>query len=150
MFVVNRVGKIEELVGITNWRWLSTKDNVVDDATRDMQDIDLSPSSRWWTGPPFLSLSENDWPTENAKEFTSIDDETLEVIIKTCQVLYMCADHVLPDAKGFSSWTKLIRFNAWMFLFIAGCHSHLKCNNKRIKVAKDPGSRNVMVEASST
>ena len=45
MFVTNHVDKIEELVGVANWHWISTKDNVADDETRDTQYVDISPGS---------------------------------------------------------------------------------------------------------
>ena len=97
-FIANRVGKIEELVGIVNWQWLSTKDNVTDDAKWDTQDVDLSPSSLWWTGPPFLSQPKKDWPMEDKRETSSIDGEILKVKIKTSHIHFMCVDQLLPDA----------------------------------------------------
>jgi hypothetical protein len=60
-FVANRVGEILELTESTNWKWITTKENVADDATRDNNDINFSCNSRWFQGPPFLKTDENTW-----------------------------------------------------------------------------------------
>ena len=62
MFVANHIGEIEELVGVTDWHWVPTMDNVADDATLDTSDVDISPDSHWWMGPPFLQSPVECWP----------------------------------------------------------------------------------------
>ena len=137
MFVANWVGEIEELVGVTNWRWISSKDNVADDATRDTPNVDLSRNSRWWNGPPFLCLLEQDWPKED-KEISvkKVDDISVELKKPTVFILYMCFEHALPDVSRFSSWLKLLRTTAWMFRFISGCRSEPRSVTKELQLSK--------------
>ncbi|GBP48741.1 hypothetical protein EVAR_88202_1 [Eumeta japonica] len=59
-FVAHRIAAIEENSTLNEWRWVPTKQNVADDATRNVpRNLD-----RWYNGPEFLHES-NDWPTEN-------------------------------------------------------------------------------------
>lgn len=61
-FVSFRVGEILELTELENWRWVPTKLNVADEATKWQRDPELLSQSRWFTGPEFLLLSEDNWP----------------------------------------------------------------------------------------
>ncbi len=53
-FVGNRVADILERSKVSQWRWVPTADNAADDATRSQSKVDLSPESRWLSGPAFL------------------------------------------------------------------------------------------------
>ncbi|GBP93420.1 hypothetical protein EVAR_50312_1 [Eumeta japonica] len=60
-FVAHRIAAIEENSTLNEWRWVPTKQNVADDATRNVpRNLD-----RWYNGPEFLQHESNDWPTEN-------------------------------------------------------------------------------------
>ncbi|XP_055699184.1 uncharacterized protein LOC129799382 [Phlebotomus papatasi] len=52
-FVAHRLGEIEENSEVKSWRWVPTKMNVADLATR-ASTSDLSPESVWFRGPSFL------------------------------------------------------------------------------------------------
>ncbi|XP_052747991.1 uncharacterized protein LOC113519231 [Galleria mellonella] len=71
-FVAHRLGEILETTNPSNWRWIPTSLNVADDATKPKK-IFLSPSHRWFTGPPFLLESPFSWPCEITRD----EDETL-------------------------------------------------------------------------
>ncbi|GBP51952.1 hypothetical protein EVAR_80047_1 [Eumeta japonica] len=59
-FVAHRIAAIEENSTLNEWRWVPTKQNVADDATRNVpRNLD-----RWYNGPEFLQHESNDWPTE--------------------------------------------------------------------------------------
>ncbi|XP_043067241.1 uncharacterized protein [Drosophila bipectinata] len=62
-FVGNRVAEILESSKVSQWRWVPTADNAADDATRSQSKADLSPESRWLSGPAFLRQPESGWPT---------------------------------------------------------------------------------------
>lgn len=59
-YVAHRVAEILACTNIESWRWVSTKDNVADEATRKSSAVDFSPS-RWLNGPHFLKLPEEEW-----------------------------------------------------------------------------------------
>lgn len=52
-FVAHRVSELLDTTEAAEWHWVSTKDNVADDATKWQGRPDLTESSRWFTGPEF-------------------------------------------------------------------------------------------------
>ncbi|XP_055714766.1 uncharacterized protein LOC129808886 [Phlebotomus papatasi] len=108
-FVSHRVGEIEQLTDISSWKWVSTKDNVADLATR-MTPGDYTPESRWFRGPDFLRLSEENWPRE--KEPSEPIDMTVSVVELVNVNYEHDVDPLVPDARRFSSWTRLLRATA--------------------------------------
>ena len=59
-FVAHRVGEICENTDPDAWRWVSSKDNPADLATRGARVGDLTPDSPWFKGPSFLAQDECD------------------------------------------------------------------------------------------
>lgn len=62
-FVSFRVGEILESTELENWRWVPTSLNVAEEATKWQRTPELVPESRWFTGPSFLRLEEEHWPS---------------------------------------------------------------------------------------
>lgn len=115
-FVSVRIGEILESTEARNWRWIPTKENVADDATKwkDLEFFDFQ--ARWFQGPPFLKTEEVNWPamklhTEN------LDKSTLEFV----GVLRTIDNSHLPDVCRFSNYMRLIRSTAWILKFIRRC-----------------------------
>src|SRR5207302_1134460 len=75
--VAVRVGEIQELTELTQWRWVPSSENPADDGTREGK-TDLSPESRWWNGPAFLKLQPEEFPTEPTRCRDAESDEVLE------------------------------------------------------------------------
>ena len=124
-FVAHRVGEIEELTDVKDWHWVPTKDNVVDDATRNNKPADLSKESRWWHGPEFLRLNLDQWPTETEEKAMKEKDLDLESKVKQVN-LVTNAQLDLPDVKKFSSWLKLVRTTAWILRFLTVCRNKVR------------------------
>ncbi|GBP02773.1 hypothetical protein EVAR_12751_1 [Eumeta japonica] len=53
-FVAHRLAEIEETSSAKNWRWVPSKDNVADDATRDPPN-EFSSEHRWFKGKSYSS-----------------------------------------------------------------------------------------------
>jgi len=53
-FVANRVNIIQEATSVEQWKYVRTKENPADDASRGLTADDLLSSSRWKTRPEFL------------------------------------------------------------------------------------------------
>ncbi|KAF2906111.1 hypothetical protein ILUMI_00062 [Ignelater luminosus] len=66
-YVAHRVGEIQEHSDINKWKWVSSKLNIADIATRGEEMLDSSAKSEWFNGPSFLYLSEERWPQKDTK-----------------------------------------------------------------------------------
>ncbi|GBP97230.1 hypothetical protein EVAR_91848_1 [Eumeta japonica] len=65
-FVAHRLAELEEHTTVKCWRWVPTKLNVADDATRDPP-THFDETHRWFHGPDFLRKSEDEWPQETVE-----------------------------------------------------------------------------------
>ncbi|XP_045905970.1 uncharacterized protein LOC123971296 [Micropterus dolomieu] len=61
-FVANRIAVIREATDIDQWRYVGTKENPADEASRGMRAEDLLNGRRWIMGPDFLYKSKEGWP----------------------------------------------------------------------------------------
>lgn len=66
-FVANRVSVIQEATHVEQWRYVGSKDNPADEASRGMRAEDFLGHSKWIYGPQFLLESEDKWPKLNIK-----------------------------------------------------------------------------------
>lgn len=105
-FVSFRVGKILELTELENWRWVPTKLNVADEATKWQHDPELVSHSRWFTGPLFLMLSEENWPQIQL----STSPLTEELRIQTAHTIVEPPCTI--NANRLSKWSRLYRAQA--------------------------------------
>lgn len=56
-YAANRVQRIQDLVGINVWKYVSTNDNPADIISRGMDPIELMKCKLWWHGPNFITNS---------------------------------------------------------------------------------------------
>ena len=61
VFVANRVQLIQDSTSVDQWKYVETKLNPADDASRGLSPNALV-TSKWSTGPAFLWQKENEWP----------------------------------------------------------------------------------------
>ncbi|XP_053956165.1 uncharacterized protein LOC128861814 [Anastrepha ludens] len=102
-YVAHRVAEILDGSEVREWRWVPTKDNAADDATRSHGSVDFSLKSRWLQGPNFLRRDEETWPAEEniSKIFVEADEEL--------------------HYNRFSNLLRLKRAVAWVLRFINRC-----------------------------
>ena len=90
-YVANRVQQIPDLTTPEQWRYVESKSNPADDASRGLSPTNLVKSSRWLTGPQFLWENCDNWRDfgDNSKpaELSSDDKEvrkasTLATVVK--------------------------------------------------------------------
>ena len=117
-FVANRLGEIQELTQVQEWRWVPTTDNVADDATRADPATVFHPQGRWYTGPPFLTQAEDRWPSEPTSLICAPETEEKTVAFVGFISPTTSTECILPDITRFSSWTRLIRTTAWVIRFL--------------------------------
>jgi hypothetical protein len=127
-FVAHRIGEILETSEPSSWRWVPTKENVADEATRGDRPTDFSPESRWNLGPSFLLEDPNNWPREKSE----LHQEEMEDLEMKNDFLGVVKEDTscLPDITRFSHLGKLLRITGWMLRFI----SNMRINSEeRVK-----------------
>jgi len=113
-FVSHRIGEMQELTDVDQWKWIPGKENPADDATRGKSPTDLTSESRWLTGPTFLKFLESEWPQELATLIC--DDEELELRPMYVNTIIIHSDF-LPQVDRFN-YKKLLRITSWMLRFV--------------------------------
>ena len=77
IFVANRVQEIQEKSSPKQWRYVDTKSNPADDASRGLRPTELS-KSKWIKGPEFLWKNEAEWQVPLPEAVTGlklVDDD---------------------------------------------------------------------------
>ncbi|XP_063363571.1 uncharacterized protein LOC134652330 [Cydia amplana] len=114
-YVSHRLGEIAELTEPEQWRWVPTRQNVADDATRADSTREFDITHRWFQGPAFLRLPATEWPQEPSNQ----PEPELEVLeVKQCLASREAASPPLPDVSRFSSYDRLLGATARMLQFI--------------------------------
>ncbi|XP_073831625.1 uncharacterized protein [Musca autumnalis] len=109
-FVMHRVGEILENSHARQWRWVPSKHNPADLATKDNPKAN---TELWLSGPDFLLQSEDNWPRckdRGTADTTEIRTYYLEVHTK---------EHTTTiNIDYFSDWRRLYRATAKWFLYM--------------------------------
>lgn len=114
-FVAHRLAELEDLTNAKEWRWVPSKMNPADDATRSL--TELYRASRWFTGPDFLQRPEAEWPAKRFAETDTTEERKKEVVA----TVVLKEERGTPDPHRFSTWTRLLRSTARVFMFIDLC-----------------------------
>ncbi|XP_062698761.1 uncharacterized protein LOC134284192 [Aedes albopictus] len=111
-FVACRVGEILSSTNVKDWRHVPSKMNVSDEATKWTDGLSLGASSRWFNGPAYLQLPENEWP-KSKRSIATTDEE-----LRACH-LHQESDVLCSpiDYSRFSNWNRLLRTTAYMIRF---------------------------------
>lgn len=112
-YVAFRVNEILSLSAIDEWRWLRTKINVADEATKWGKGPNCQPDSRWMRGPSFLYDEEDAWPKDKFETAVEAQEEL--------RPTYICSHFLsvpLIDVSRFSKYERLLRSMAHVHRFI--------------------------------
>ena len=110
-FVAHRVGEVLENSEVNEWRWIPTKENVADEATKWSKSINFESTNRWFGGPSFLRLSEDQWPKKKV-----IKSDVEEEMKAHCMHTRLMAPQ-LVNPERFSKWNRMVRTVAYLFRF---------------------------------
>jgi hypothetical protein len=128
-FVANRISEILDTTQIKDWKWIPSRKNVADEATKRPKIIDVGPGGRWFAGPEFLKLHEADWP--------QLEEENKECVeelrtMKVCVTKELANRYGFLDCSRFSKWWRLVRTCGWAFRAINLFKLKKNKNNKII------------------
>ena len=115
-FVANRVSEIQDLCPPAHWRYVPSKENPADCASRGLNADELCNFKLWWNGPSWLQQGTSSPPQprmdHNAQK--TVDEEQRKNV---CMISRPATD-TLSELFPFSSLTKIKRVAALVFRFI--------------------------------
>ncbi|XP_062711573.1 uncharacterized protein LOC134289576 [Aedes albopictus] len=111
-FVAFRVSELLETTTASSWRWVSSKDNVADEATKWQRQPDLGSSSRWFNGPEFLYQNSENWPTEPSHDRTTKEE------LRSHLLHHGTGPISVIDFNCYGTWEKLLRVTARLFRYV--------------------------------
>lgn len=114
-FVANRVSIIRETSEPSQWRYVSSKDNLADYASRGMKVSDFMKNAKWMEGPTFLWKGEEYWPDSALDVSLDLNDQEVrkEATVNTISV----SETSCPTDQliaYFSDWNRLRTAIAWV------------------------------------
>ena len=122
-FVAHRVSEIQDYIDNQKnviIRYVPSKQNPADEATKWSKPIDVSPESMWVSGPDFLMQSEKDWPQVKIK-LKSNEELNIVYLHSNKEKRYDLIEFI-----QHSNWKLLVKKIAWIFRFIYNIKRKLK------------------------
>jgi len=109
-FTAPRIAEIQELTSADKWRYVPSKQNVADYATKERQMNYSDPNHEWFIGPAFLYDTPDKWPKQPSTSIT----KKVESFVNVARVTNGHMDTIttaLPEisAKVRSNWPVLTR-----------------------------------------
>lgn len=112
-FVAVRIGEILTSTEQKNWRWVPSKLNIADQATKWNEGPKLQSDSQWFQGPSFLHNAEEEWPRQSKLPLT---EEELRP--NHSRVLHHKHHQPIIDVSRYSKWIRLHRVMAYVLRFL--------------------------------
>lgn len=136
-FVCNRIHKILATTEIEQWNLVVSQDNPADCNSRGLSITQLRDSNLWWTGPNWLSLPSNEWPTS---PFNLVDDHTDELRSKYKLVNAVTNEvfHIDSIVQRFTSFIRLRNCFAYVFRYMQILRERSKSKVMKLSVSNQP------------
>ncbi|XP_055922143.1 uncharacterized protein LOC129953216 [Eupeodes corollae] len=119
-FVAFRIGEIIEASDPNDWRWIPTKENVADEATKWKRHMKFESECRWYKGPSFLYQQEDQWPRDESLQFITVEEARVNFVQNVSKT-----NASIIEYTRFSKWNRLLRSLAYVFKFI-----DIKCRKR--------------------
>lgn len=74
-FIGNRVSIIQENIATINWKYVPTKDNPADCASRGISPQELINHQLWWNGPDWLNKEITEWPKKTTLLIKQLENQ---------------------------------------------------------------------------
>lgn len=115
-FVANRVSEIQRTLPSIEWRYVTSRENPADCASRGVQPSELKGHPLWWSGPSWLKLEKKHWPTFDRPTSSEADTEAKKTI--TLSHTLVVNDEMEILSTKFSSLFKLKTVTAYVIGFV--------------------------------
>ena len=143
VFVANRVQLIRDHSHPNQWKYVATKENPADDASRGLNGLALLEGQRWLEGPEFLWKPENEWPQQPSTlgQVPDDDPEVRKVTTSSAVSINQVDNTTNKLIKSFSDWHRLRRAVA-VFLRVKETLRKRRNNRLNVKNGTTSGDRN--------
>ena len=144
VFVANRVQLIRDHSHPNQWKYVATKENPADDASRGLNGLALLEGQRWLEGPEFLWKPENEWPQQPSTlgQVPDDDPEVRKVTTSSAVSINQVDNTTNKLIKSFSDWHRLRRAVA-VFLRVKETLRKRRNNRLNVKNGTTSGDRNL-------
>ena len=122
VFVANRVQQIRDYTDKNQWKYIETKRNPSDAASRGITVDDKEKVQAWFDGPGFLWKKDDEWRTREPSTMVLDNDPEVQSTAYL-NVTTLHAEENLLDRflRLFSDWFKMKRILAIMVAFVKKC-----------------------------
>ncbi|XP_011860279.1 PREDICTED: uncharacterized protein LOC105557609 [Vollenhovia emeryi] len=117
-FVAHRVAEVQDLVPPAQWRYVPSRDNPADAATRGIPPAELASLDNWWTGPPWLTSA--DYSTA---EPGPTGDDAAEEELRPRATLVARPEDGNDIMRRYSVMMRLLRVSAFCLRFAHNARS---------------------------
>ncbi|XP_065089401.1 uncharacterized protein LOC135710680 [Ochlerotatus camptorhynchus] len=118
-FVAVRISEILDVTNIEEWRWVPTRLNVADEATKWVKEPSFHADCRWFVGPEFLYQEESAWP----KRILPTKDTAEEM--RPIHAHHRKIPEPLINYSRYSKWERLLRATAFLLRCVNNCRSKI-------------------------
>ena len=127
-FVRNRINEIRSFSENDTWKYVPGESNPADLPSRGCSPSQLV-ASNWWLGPKWLTKSSHEWPDIKRE----VNEEEVSAEIKKSSMTHMINVDELnfKASEFFSSYSKIVRFLAWMNRFLNNCRNKIRDEEKQ-------------------
>ena len=129
IFVGDRIHTIKENSNITQWKYISSKDNPDDDGSRGLDLTKANKVTRWFSGPTFLWKPGSEWTT--SAEFQPPNEDDPEERKGVTVIAIGIEEHNTLDTleERISCWIKIRRALAYVKKYICRLRENIKEKN---------------------
>lgn len=141
-FVANRFSFVSVTTDVSQWRYVGTKENPADEASRGLTADCFLNSKRWIKGPEFLCKPDWEWPKLHLEPAISANDPEIKQDVTMKVTVKDLLNPTNSLITYFSSWRNVKTVAAWL-LKVRTTLLHLTWKRKEIETAissfeKDP------------
>ena len=151
VFVANRVQLIRDHSCLNQWKYVDTKENPADDASRGLDGLALVGGRRWLKGPAFLWKPESEWPHQpfTASQVPEDDPEVKRTTTSSAVIINQSADATSKLINYFSNWYQLKRAVA-VFLRVKNILQTRRNDRLKVKDEVSSDGKNLTDQRSSS
>ncbi|XP_062557206.1 uncharacterized protein LOC134222069 [Armigeres subalbatus] len=114
-YVQFRTTEILTETELEDWRWVPTRLNIADEATKWGNGPSFDAQSKWYRGPDFLWQPESEWPEKRVPTNDPVED------LRRTNVHHGMCKEVVLDFVKYSRWKDIIKSLAYLYHFVNRC-----------------------------